>query len=65
MKEKDVKCPFMILNTDRSDKNRAHWRSTLDLHPKKDIFLFDSSVLNGLKNFIIQNKKNEQNFVWT
>ena len=35
MKEKDPKYPFMISNTDRSDKDGTHWWNILDLHPKK------------------------------
>ena len=51
----NVKYPFIIMNTDRSDRNGTHWWSFLDLHPKKDIFLFDSFGFNGLKKFIIDN----------
>ena len=43
------------MNTDRSDKNGTHWWSFLDLHPKKEIFLFDSFGFTGLKKFIIDN----------
>ena len=51
----NVKYPFIIMNTDRSDRNGTHWWSFVDLHPKKDIFLFDSFGFNGLKKFIIDN----------
>ena len=50
-----VKYPFIIMNTDRSDKSGTHWWSFLDLHPKKEIFLFDSFGFTGLKKFIIDN----------
>ena len=50
-----IKYPFIIMNTDRSDRNGTHWWSFLDLHPKKDIFLFDSFGFNGLKKFLIDN----------
>ena len=50
-----VKYPFIIMNTDRSDRDGTHWWSFLDLHPKKDIFLFDSFGFTGLKKFIIDN----------
>ena len=50
-----VKYPFIIMNTDRSDRGGTHWWSFLDLHPKKDIFLFDSFGFTGLKKFIIDN----------
>ena len=52
-----VKYPFIIMNTDRSDKVGTHWWSFLDLHPKKEIFLFDSFGFEGLKKFIIDNDK--------
>ena len=52
-----VKYPFIIMNTDRSDRNGTHWWSFLDLHQKKDIFLFDSFGFEGLKKFIIDNDK--------
>ena len=52
-----VKYPFIIMNTDRSDRSGTHWRSFLDLHQKKDIFLFDSFGFEGLKKFIIDNDK--------
>ena len=51
----NVKYPFIIMNTDRSDRNGTHWWSFLDLHPKKEIFLFDSFGFTGLKKFIIDN----------
>ena len=31
-----------------------HWLSFLDLHPKKEIFLFDSFGFEGSKEFILQ-----------
>ena len=48
-----VKYPFIIANTDSSEKGRAHWWSVLDIEPKTDIFFFDSFGLDGLKHFII------------
>ena len=53
----NVKYPFIIMNTDRSDRAGTHWWSFLDLHPKKEIFLFDSFGFEGLKKFIIDNDK--------
>ena len=52
-----VKYPFIIMNTDRSDRVGTHWWSFLDLHPKKEIFLFDSFGFEGLKKFIIDDDK--------
>ena len=34
-KEKTKKYPFIIMNTDRSDKSGTHWWSCLDPHQKK------------------------------
>ena len=35
MTETGALYPFIIWNTDRSDKKGTHWWSFLDLHPKK------------------------------
>ena len=58
-----VKYPFIITNTDRSDRAGTHWWSFLDLHPKKEIFLFDSFGFEGFKKFIIDNDKRVLNKV--
>ena len=42
MNEKSTRYPFIMINTDRSNKKDTHWWSFIDLHPKKEIFLFDS-----------------------
>ena len=49
---------FIIMNTDRSDKNGTHWWSILDLHERKEFFLFDSFGFACLKEFIIDNDRN-------
>ena len=51
------KFPFIIANTDASDKPGVHWWSILDIEPRTDIFFFDSFGLDRLKHFIIQNDK--------
>ena len=51
------KYPFIIANTDDSQKNGTHWWSILDIEPKTDILFFDSYGLDGLKHFIIQDDK--------
>ena len=51
------KYPFIIANTDDSQKDGTHWWSILDIEPKTDIFFFDSYGLDGLKDFIIQDDK--------
>ena len=35
MMNEKKRCPFIIMNTDRSDKNCTHWWSFLDLHKRK------------------------------
>ena len=57
-REKTKKYPFIIMNTDRSDKSGTHWWSCLDLHEKKEIFLFDSFGFTGFKKFVIDNDVN-------
>ena len=49
--------PFIIANTDDSEKEGTHWWSILDIEPKTDIFFFDSYGLDGLKHFINQDDK--------
>ena len=51
------KYPFIIANTDASNKSGTHWWSTLDIGPRNDIFFFDSFGLDDLKHFIIQDDK--------
>ena len=51
------KYPFIIANTDASNKLGVHWWSILDIEPRNDIFFSDSFSLNGLKHFIIQDDK--------
>ena len=51
------KHPFIIANTDDSQKDGIHWWSILDFEPKTDIFFFNSYGLHGLKHFIIQDDR--------
>ena len=37
---KGMKYPFLIANTDRSDKQGTHWWSILDIDGKKNFFAF-------------------------
>ena len=48
IKARGAKYPFLISNMDRSDKEGTHWWSILDIHPKTEIFFFDSF---GIKEF--------------
>ena len=48
------KYPFIIANTDASNKAGVHWWSILDIEPRNELFFFDSFGLDGLKKLIIQ-----------
>ena len=48
------------MNTDRSDKKGTHWWSFLNLHLRKEIFLFDSFGFEGFKEFIINDERKAQ-----
>ena len=53
---------FIIMNTDRTNKNGTHWWSLLDLHLKKEIFLQNDKkvlkkILYGIEKF---NKKDNK-----
>ena len=61
MNEKGTWYPFIIMNTDRNNKNRKQWWSFLDLHSKKEIFLFDSFGFDGFKEFFLQDDKKTLN----
>ena len=64
--EKKGKYPFIIANTDSSENVGTHWWSILNIEPEQDIFFFDSSGLDGLKHFIIQDDQNiiKKNTIW-
>ena len=47
IKEKNTTYPFVIMNTDRSDKKGTHWWRILDLNLKKKC-LFGSFGFKGL-----------------
>ena len=47
----------MVANADNYSKSETHWWSVLDIEPKTDIFFFKSFVVDGLKNFVIQDDK--------
>ena len=54
---KKGKYPFVIANTDSSEKGGTRWWSILDIDPKTDIFFFDSFGIDGLKHFIVQDDR--------
>ena len=45
--------PFIIMNTDRCDKNGTHWWSFLDLQKEKKFFYLIVLVLKGLKSSLL------------
>ena len=57
IREKKAPYPFMIMNTDRSNKEGEHWWSLLEISTKDQIFLFDSFGFVGLKEFIVDDDK--------
>ena len=52
---RESKYPFAIFNTDPHNKAGTHWWSSLDIHPKKNLLLFDSHGITGFKYFIVDN----------
>ena len=51
------------MNTDCSDKKGTHLWSLLNLHERKEIFLFDSFCFEGFKEFVIDYDRNILNKV--
>ena len=43
----------MIMNTDRDNKKGTHWLSLLELHARRNIFLFENFCFTGFKEFIV------------
>ena len=57
--DKKGKYPFIIANTDSSDKSSTHWWSIMDIESRADLFIIDSFSEDGLKSLIIQDDKKE------
>ena len=51
--ERNTTYQFAIFNTDRNNKAVTQWWSFLDIHPKRNLFLFDSFGFTGFKTSII------------
>ena len=51
IKRRNGKYSFAIFNTDKENEPGVHWWSFIDIHPKKNLFLFDSFVMEGFKLF--------------
>ena len=56
-KKTNGKYPFAIFNTDNYDQPRKQWWSFIDIHPPKNLFLFDSFGMEGFKFFIVNNEE--------
>ena len=56
IKWRNAKYPFAISNTDKENKPGIHWWSFMDIHPKYNLFLFDSFGLEGFKLFIVKKR---------
>ena len=52
IKKRNGKYPFAIFNTDKLNKPGMQWWSFMDIHPKKNLLLFDSLGLEGFKFFV-------------
>ena len=54
MTESGACYPFIIMNTDRSDKKGTYWWSFLDLHPKKRSFYSIVLALKVLRSLFLK-----------
>ena len=52
-------CNKTIVNffTEKTSDDKKNWWNSLDLHPEKEIFLFDSFSFEGFKEFILQDNQ--------
>ena len=55
IKRRNGKYPFAIFNSDKENELGVHWWSFMDIHPKNNLFLFDSFGIEGFKLFIVDN----------
>ena len=55
IKRRDAKYPFAIFNTDKENEPGVDWWSFMDIHPKNNLFLFDSFGVESFKIFIVNN----------
>ena len=55
IKRRNGKYPFAIFNTDKENEPGVHWWSFIDIHPKNNLFLFDSFGTEGFKLFNVDN----------
>ena len=57
VRRRNAKYPFAIFNTDKHTNPGTHWWSFMDIHPKNNLFLFDSLGLEGFKVFVFNDKE--------
>ena len=57
IKRRNAKYPFAIFNTDKENEPGVHSWSFMDIHPKNNLFLFDSFGVEGFKLFIVDNDR--------
>ena len=57
IKQKNGKYPSSIFNTDKHSQKGTHWWSFMDIHPKKNLFLFDGLGVEGFKFFIVNSNQ--------
>ena len=55
IKRRNGKYPFAIFNTDKENEPGVNWWSFIDIHPKNNLFLFDSFGIEGFKLFFVNN----------
>ena len=55
IKKRNGKYPFAIFNADKHNEPGTHWWSFMDIHPKKNLLLFDRIGLEGFKFFVVDN----------
>ena len=55
IRDRNDKYHFAIFNTDKESEPGKHWWSFLDIHPKNNLFLFDSLGSEGFKLFVVDN----------
>ena len=57
IRHRNTKYPFAVFNTEKESEPGKQWWSFLDIHPKNNLFLFDSFGLEGFKLFDVDNDK--------
>ena len=55
IRKRNSEYPFAVFNTDKENKPGVHCWSFMNIHPKNNLFLFDSFGVEGFKIFILDN----------